>query len=338
MSPPTSKPSAKRRKIWDPRTFMYVFLATFGHTCLCPDALFYFSYTQAPVKLQVTKGKRTLTWYLNKKLLVQKSTKFQDLLSITDTVSLDSSTEDETMERFAIWISTGNLVIPELDPDSSESDKGEETNSSERHLSHRSWSFGAKRKDPIEGSAVSSMEIRQPWFLDTHCWTNQTYGRLLDLYLFAYKYEIATLKTEVLIRWQRHSVNCGSFPSADILSRLLLALPLGDGLVRYQITDFGQSLAVEGERGGLEYGCLPAPFLAELLNYVQKFLSAGAEEQKRLMPDFDWCEFHDHPESERMKCRRSRPNDPDTLYGQDEEAVMEATVLRMKRERSDGKS
>ena len=268
------------------------------------------------MKLQLTKGGKTQIWYLPKKLLVQKSKKFRDLLSVAETISLNPSTAEETIETFASWVYTGNSAIPECDPYSTESDTDGETDDGNNGIDHQVLSNDSssavivKREDSSQGIAVDGTETGKPWFAEVGNVDQQHYGRLLDLYLFATKYEVPNLKAEVLLDWQRHNTNFGIFPNMDILNRALLALPLSDGLIRFAVADFAWYMHKPGA-DGLDYDRLPAPFLAQLIKFVRRYANTNEAEQKKLHPDHDWCRFHDHSESERTKCRRRRLSDPD---------------------------
>lgn len=277
------------------------------------------------MKIQITRDGGTRTWYLNKELLVQKSSKFRDLLNATDTVSLHSDTVEETVETFSAWIFTGNLVIPEPESNSIEPDAKEETHNRDEGIAKQasnspsSSSTIVKSEDPGERIAFFGMENSKPWFINEDDLNNQVFGRLLDLYLFAVQYEAPALKLEVLMRWQRHAMQSDTFPNTNLVKRLLLALPLDDGLIRWEVANFGYCLAAKGNSNGLGYDCLPAQFLIKLLKFVEQYVGADNDKRKQLHPDRDWCKFHHHSESERKNCRRRRPDDPDIKDVMEEE-------------------
>ena len=235
----------------------------------------------------------------------------------------------ETFNTFTKWMyaqksPTDGVEVEELHDDSGDGRKSsqrtkdgsdveepdgsrrERAGQQDRNVSGTSLSSDAQNKpdsDPGKSPETSKESVRWDARLNRE---GRVFGRLVDLWIFAARYDCVGFQQAVMIQLQRCVEDWEVVPCPTVVKRALDNLKLSAPLCQYLIRCYGYHADHE-DMSKERLATLSSEFLVAVLDFT--FLRINEDPPE--MND-DWCEFHEHEtESEREACSNGRQNDPD---------------------------
>ena len=246
----------------------------------------------------------------------------------------------EQFETFSKWLYTKEVVVEEIkeseQEDENDSDDGASTDDSDGREEEADGEAGegddneSDSNEPSQTTANGVQQDQSPPAAETNGETNgetnpkdnswyagvnrkgRVFARLLDLYIFANKFKIVSLKGAVMLRFQRFIEATATLPCPTIVKHALDHLDFKSSMMcKYltkcygHYTDFKK---VSKDR----FATLSPAFLTAVLFIA--FERVDGVESSRGAYDENWCDYHDHAnEEERKECEKSRPQDIDVL-------------------------
>ena len=146
-----------------------------------------------------------------------------------------------------------------------------------------------------------------PWYAGLNS-QGRVFGRLVDLYIFAARYDALGIRQATILTLQRCINGLETLPCPTVLKRALDSLEIEVPLCRYLIVCYGSYAdyeAMSKER----CATLSSQFLLDVLDISYARLAYDS------VPDVgeDWCNFHEHERGEQDECEGRREKDADVL-------------------------
>ncbi|KAK7893963.1 hypothetical protein LTR67_006664 [Exophiala xenobiotica] len=287
---------------------------------------------QPLVTILVKSGTTTQEFSIQEGLTCSYSECFKDLLEDTQPPKQLTIT-DVTADSFGIfiqWLRTRALIVDELELKEEDSDYEDDKEPKCLIRTCCMWEDSAREPDqqssdtktkhlqtdgdPASSSSDSGTETvdtEQLWYSGL-CRTQRVYGRLLDLYILADRYEAPVVKREIVLKWQRFTFSALKFPGLMVIQRAIENLSIESSLCRYMTACFSRMMVQNSCQNTLAK--LPPLFAAATLNLM--LLNLRSHKRPYSSYRTSWCDYHDHVHAEERKsCLNARARtthlDPD---------------------------